>query len=67
MDHIARWHITVDLFEHEKSTVAQVVLDTGTRTLKAHGREKSVGSQAFVPEIADEFAFALANLGNSAP
>ena len=65
MDHLTSWHITVDLFERDESTVAHVVLDTGTRKLSAHGRTKPVGSRGFVPEIADEFAAgsALVDLG----
>jgi uncharacterized protein DUF1876 len=65
MEHVAKWNIDVNLFEHEDSTVAHVVLKTKTTVLRAEGRARRNPVDAPVPEIGDELAVgrALAELG----
>ena len=65
MDHVSKWDISIDLFEHEDSTVARVVLRTRATVLRAEGRARRNPVDAPVPEIGDELAVgrALADLG----
>jgi nicotinate phosphoribosyltransferase len=61
MAHIAEWGIRLYLDEEDDdTTLARVVLDTGTNTLTGEGRARRNPHDAPVPEIGDEVAAARA-------
>lgn len=65
MEHAAEWNAHVFLYEHENTTQARVVLDTGTATLNGEGLARRNPDDPLVPEIGDELAVgrALIELG----
>ncbi len=66
MDHVATWAISLDLFEHEDSTLARVKVRTGANELIGEGRAHRNPGDPPVPEIGDELAVgrALIDLGS---
>ena len=57
MSHTAQWKVRLHLFEDDDGTTqAQVVLDTGTTALSAHGSAHRHPADVNVPEIGDELA-----------
>ena len=67
MEHTARWEIRAYLFDHdEDSSLARVVLKTGTNTLYGEGRASGEDGRSLVAEIAEELALgrALVDLGS---
>jgi uncharacterized protein DUF1876 len=65
MEHVAEWQAHVYLFEHDSTTQARVVLDTGVNTLTGEGLARCHPADPDVPEIGDELAVgrALIELG----
>ncbi|HET6877749.1 MAG TPA: DUF1876 domain-containing protein [Jatrophihabitans sp.] len=65
MDHVAEWNAHVFLYEHDNTTQARVVLDTGATTLSGEGLARRNPVDPLVPEIGDELAVgrALVELG----
>lgn len=65
MDHVAEWNANVFLYEHENTTQARVVLDTGAAKLSGEGLARRNPADPLVPEIGDELAVgrALMELG----
>jgi hypothetical protein len=57
MEHTAEWKIRLYLYEHdEDTTVARVVLDTGSNVLHGEGMARRNPIDPSVPEIGDELA-----------
>lgn len=57
MDHTGEWKVHLYLYEHDSdSTVARIVLETGSTTLRGEGRARRNPRDSAVPEVGDELA-----------
>lgn len=65
MAHTAEWTIKLFLFEGDRGSTAQAVLDTGTSVLRGEGSSDEHPDRSLVPEIDNEQAAgrALLDLG----